>query len=437
MSKTKMVFGRSVPSLDNRPDLGAVRIHGKPMTPQMRRLLLSADLEMTVDQASELTLAFDDPGFELLASGVFDPDTVLRYQGLHLYIAVLETNEGAGLGGIRVQARPLAIKRLKNLRGKKVYKDVSPAGYIIRECREAGVGNDPVAQRTAKKKRVVRDRAEKGTTYEPGDYPSAWTTMRRLAGETGSVLYEVGGTIFFGRPTWLVEHQPVLDVNWYPEDGTEPASIPEIRRSVDSKDVEITVNLPLDRASRVFPGMGVRFNDFPVYDDTYYITRVSYPLTGEGDLVVDAATVRNPEPQTGSTSSSSSFHGEWVEDADKRGINCKYTPREMVERAYTYIGQHLYNGLCQKFVDVLAKGGDGGGASNGADEWSFMPSGTQHGTDYDAPAGAVLCWSNPHTAIAVGNGKMITTGDGGIRKMGITEYMSMATWLGWKYPNLK
>ena len=311
---------------------------------------------------------------------------------------------------------------------------MSPAGYIIRECREAGVGNDPVAQRTAKKKRVVRDRAEKGTTYEPGDYPSAWTTMRRLAGETGSVLYEVGGTIFFGRPTWLVEHQPVLDIDWYPENGKEPTSIPEIRRSVDSKDVEITVNLPLDRASRVFPGMGVRFNDFPVYDDTYYITRVSYPLTGEGDLVVDAATVRNPEPQTGATSTS--FHGEWVEPSDKAGTNCTFTPREMVERAYTYLGKSMYSGYCQMFVNVLGKG-SGGGAANGADEWSYMPSGTQHGTDYDAPAGAVLCWSHPHTAISVGNGQMITTTGSTIQKMGITKYLGMGSWLGWKYPNLK
>ena len=274
-----MVFGRSVPSLDNRPDLGAVRIHGKPMTPEMRRLLLSADLEMNVDQASELTLAFDDPGFKLLSSGVFDPDTVLRYQGLYLYIAVLETNEGAGLGGIRVQARPLAIKRLKNLRGKKVYKDVSPAGYIIRECREAKVGNDPVVQRTAKKKRVVRDHAEKGTTYEPGDYPSAWTTMRRLANETGSVLYEVGGTIFFGRPTWLVEHQPVLDIDWYPENG-KATSIPEIR-SVDSGRGDHRQPAPGPGQPGV-PRHGVRFSDFPMRRHLLHHPGV-LPATGEGD----------------------------------------------------------------------------------------------------------------------------------------------------------
>lgn len=434
------LFDNYGPGLTNTQHLRAVTVGGKPLPDDMLDMVISADLEMGVDQVTELTFTFDDPGFKILSSGKFDLDTPVLYRGLHLSTAVLETTEGGGLGGLTVRCRPLAVRKLKKLRGDRVLHQITPAAYLRSECKKAGIAKDPLAQKSAKKKKIARDVKEDGARYDPASYPSAWTTMQRLAGELGYLLYEVGGTIFFGQPTWLVRHQPTVEVMWYPENGMEPLSIPEFRHSEDSKDLEISLTLPLERAGSVFPGVGIKISGFPKYTGKYFINSVAYPLAGDGTVTVTASTIRNPEPQTGTGTSTSSVTGDWVNDADKRGDNCKYTPREMVDRAFTYIKPSyngpMYSGHCQQFVDVLAKGGDGGGAYTAREEWAYMPAGTQHGTDHDAPAGAVLCWSHPHTAISVGNGQMITTTGNRIQKMGITKYLGMSSFLGWKYPNL-
>jgi len=119
-----------------------------------------------------------------------------------------------------------------------------------------------------------------------------------------------------------VQHMGTVTVNWYPDDGTEPYSVPEFRDSIDNKDIELTLQLPLDRAEEMVPGKGIRITGFPKYAGTYLITGVNYPLAGPGTVTVNAATVRNPEPQKagdekGSRSSDSSddgpsaWHSEW------------------------------------------------------------------------------------------------------------------------------
>lgn len=420
----------------HRPGVEDVSFNGKPLPERELALITAAELDMGVDQVADLVLTFDDPGFDLLRSGRFDLETPVTYRGLELYVAVLESTEGGGLGGTTVHCRPRAVKRLKNLQGKRVLHDLTPGEYIKSECKKAKIKRDPFVQKAAKKKRIARDTPEKDTTYDGSSEPSAWTTMKRIANEKGYLLYEVGGTIVFGQPTWLVKNQPKIQVDWYRANGNEPYTIPQIRQSVDSEDVEVSLEIAIERAGDIYPGVGIQLNDFPRFAGTYFVNNVTYPLIGEGNISIQAATVRNPEPASTTTSSLAPV-GEWVEDADKRGINCKYTPRQMVERAYTYLGQPLYSGYCQKFVDILAKGGDGGGAANGSAEWAYMPAGTQHSTNWHtAPAGSVLCWSNPHTAIGVGNGKMITTTGSTIQKRAIDSYVGMSSFLGWKYPNL-
>ena len=92
----------------------------------------------------------------------------------------------------------------------------------------------------------------------------------------------------------------------------------------------------------------------------------------------------------------------------------------------------MYSGYCQMFVNVLGKGPvvRPMGPTSGA-----VPSGAaRHRLRRPSRCGA--CWAT-RTAISVGNGQMITTTGSTIQKMGITKYLGMGSWLGWKYPNLK
>lgn len=430
--------------MKNMPSVSEVKVKGKEIPQEFQRRIIAADLEMTTDQASELTFTFDDPAFQILESGLFTMKNRVTYRGLQLYVAVLETGEGGGMGGLTVRCRPWAIRQLKDLRGDEVYKQISPSSYIVAECRKAGVKDRPVVQKSKQRKRIKRDVKEEGTTYDPASYPSAWTTMQRLASEEGYLLYEIGGKIYFGQPTWLVSHQPKADVRWYPENGMEPMTIPEIRQSEDSKDLEISLTLPLSTTGDLIPGTGIKLDGFPKYSGTYFINSVAYPLAGDGDVVVDVSTIRNPEPQPRS-SGTSDVVGEWVVDADKKGVNCKYTPREIFERAHQWIGRGAeYDGYCQKWVDDMARGYGMGGAADPEEEWPFMLDKTPHGGEMDkAPAGACVFWSGAngygnghgHIAISIGDGKMITTANGPIRKANIRDW-GTANYRGWKYPNM-
>lgn len=438
-----------IKSLNNTPQLQDVFVRGKKLDNDLIDRIYSADLEMSTSEVSQLTLAIDDPGFKTLAAGTFHTNTPITYRGLHLYVAVIETGEGGGLGGLTIQCRPLAVKKLKALQGKRVMKDITPGQYVIAECKSANIAQTPLVQQLKKKNKIARDKEESGVTYDPASEPSAWTTIQRLAGEEGAIVYEVGGRIYFGKPTWLVEKLPRLEIGWYPEDGTEPVTIPQFRQSIDSKDVEITMELPIARAGRVIPGMGLNISEFPRFKGSYYITSVSYPLVGigRGNVSISAATVRDPEKvKNVSIGNMDGYTGEWVPDADKKGRNCSFTPKEMVNRAINREGNVAYSGHCQAFIDVLGKGHTGG-AGTAFETWEKRPASTPHGSEQNAPAGAVLLWDRGvgggagHIAMSIGDGKMITTTGSTshpapIKRCGIDEYVSMSHYVGWMYPDL-
>lgn len=283
-------------ALKNTPDIGDLLFRGRKLSEKAVGMLSTIDLDMGISQVTELTLTFDDPTFELLKSGIFDINTPVQYRGLELRISVLETNSGGGLGGVTIRCRPNAVHKLKKLRGTFVMQNVSPATYVIAECKKAGI-KKPVVQQSPTKNRIARDVKEKGDEYDETNYPSAWTTFQRLANEIGYVMYEIGGVIYFGKPTWLVKKQPKLEINWYPENGKEPLTIPEFRQSIDSEDIEVTMELPLERSGNVYPGIGLKLQGYPRFSGNYLITAVNYPMAGVGTISVTASTIRNPKPQ--------------------------------------------------------------------------------------------------------------------------------------------
>lgn len=282
--------------LKNTDSVGDILFRGSTVLKSVQDQLTAASVDMSTTQVTELAFELEDAGFALLSKGVFDIDTPVTYRGLKLTIAVQEVTTGGGLGGLSIKCRPDAVRSLKNLRGKRVTQGLSPSQYVQSECDLVGV-TCHVEPSTAKKN-IARDVVQKGQDYDNTNYPSAWTTFQRLATEVGYLMYEVGGIIYFGKPTWLVENNPKVAVNWYPVDGTEPYSIPTFRNSVDSKDIEFSLELPLSRAGEVFPGYGITISGFPKYEGTYLITQVSYPLAGQsGTVSISASTVRNPKAQ--------------------------------------------------------------------------------------------------------------------------------------------
>lgn len=281
--------------LENSPQLDQLLFRGKRLLSNVIDQVADVTVDMAVSQITELTFTIEDPGFKILSSNVFDINTKVTYKGLKLIIAVVETNPGGGLGGFTIRCRPEIVSKLKKRQGKLVLNNISPTAFVIREVKAAG-GNI-VAQPSSTRSRIARDVPQKGESYDTASKPSTWTTMQRLADELSYLMYEVAGTIYFGKPTWLVENTPKVNVVWYPDNGKEPYSIPEFRQSIDNEDVELSLELPIERAGDVLPGYGITLTGFPKYAGTYFINNVTYPLIGPGTVTVSASTIKDPEPQ--------------------------------------------------------------------------------------------------------------------------------------------
>jgi len=277
------------------PSAEDVLFRGRKVTRDLKEQISNMTLDMGIDQITELTIGIEDPLFETLKSGLFDLKTPVTYRGLKLIVSVVETSQGGGLGGITVRCRPAIVDKLKARTGVKVMKKVSPSTFVQSECK--AVGATSVVQKSNKRSAVARDVKKSGETYDVASTPSSWTTFRRLADELGYVLYEVEGKVYFAQPTFIVAQKPKVLVSWYSQDGKEPLNIPQFRRSLDDTDIEVSLELPLERASECIPGHGLVISGFPSFSGTYMITQVNYPLVGAGTVSVTASTVKNPEPQ--------------------------------------------------------------------------------------------------------------------------------------------
>ena len=268
---------------------------GRKMDRDLADRVLTATVSGSIDQVTEVAVTFADPDFRVLRSGMFSLKTPVTYRGMRLHVAVVET-EDVGDGQVVVRMRPRKVWALRQARGKKVMRNVSPTKFVEAECR--AVGMDVVAQSSGKRKTVTRDVPERGETYDVSTYPSSWTTFQRLADELGFICFEWAGTLYFGKPTWLVRkaHQGAVKATWQSDSGSDVFGIPVFRHSLDAEDVEFECALGLGRADDVWPGRGITFPDLPGFGGTYMVRSVEYPLAGPGTVTVTGGTATNPEP---------------------------------------------------------------------------------------------------------------------------------------------
>ena len=304
--------------LQNSAQFDEILFRGKRLLSNVIDQVSEVTIELSTSQITELSFTVEDPAFKILSTGVFDLNTKVTYKGLSLIVAVVETGPGGGIGGFTIRCRPEIVSKLKKRRGKMVMKKIRPTQFASREV--AAAGGKFVGQTSPIRSSIARDVPQKGESYDPASFPSSWTTMQRLADELGFLMYEVGGTIYFGKPTWLIDKLPKVTVEWYPENQKEPYSVPEFRQSIDNEDVEVSMELPISKAGSVYPGQGLVLSGFPKYAGTYFINTVSYPLVGPGTVSVSASTVKNPKPQKAGDEEGTGGNGKG-KGSDKWGGN--------------------------------------------------------------------------------------------------------------------
>ena len=268
--------------------------------------LVSMTVSRTMDQVSELSIVIDDPGFELIRKIGNPNNGRVETMGLNYIVDSFDLEAGGGAGGIKLNARPRTVRRLKDRRGTLIMNNASPTDFARREVEAAG--GRFVGQSSARRKRVAREVQGKNETTGKSDQDkaSSWTTIGTLASELGYVFYEDDNTFYFGKPSWIMANSRAGRIKVDMKHSTpsmRPTTLPELHVSLDDpKKIEYSFQMGVEFAVDVRPGTRVDLKNFPLYNQSYLLTSIDHPIYGSAsDLSLSLQTPVDPEIQKAST----------------------------------------------------------------------------------------------------------------------------------------
>lgn len=263
------------------------------MTPD--KALLSASLDLDVEQMTEIEFVMDDPGYVYFNSfgtkGPIGKDAT--YADLKLRVASYTLGPGStGNGGITLRLRPRGVEQSRAIRGALTRQGISPSQFVIDGARSAGM--TAITQDSPVRPSISRDVAGiDGNQQSERDDKNEWTTLQRLAAEEGFLCFERSNTLIFGSPQWLFEKQPTHVFSYGPGSPFKQNWMlerPEYTSSTtrDSAD-EIQFKVPTDSSGIILPGQNASLVGLPkFFKEKLLITNVNYPLIGPGEMSITA-----------------------------------------------------------------------------------------------------------------------------------------------------
>jgi len=162
------------------------------------------------------------------------------------------------------------------------------------------------------------------------------------------------------------------------------------------------------------PGTVLRYRGMPPYPETVtYVDRI-WAMATSPDYALQLAD--EPETATGELPTGG------VDALLPAGYRNGRTAAAAVSWALSQVGVWRDAGYCLRFVARYAfqRPWDGGSIPEAHHVWDNAPARLRHPGSYDAPRGAVLLWSSQigggagHIAIALGDGRMVTTTEGAV-----------------------
>lgn len=350
-------------------------------------------------------------------------------------------------GGIELTVEMLSGlgATLKNDRGPRDEQNVTPKQWIDRRVKAAG--GRAAVQPGAKQRQISQKRGV-----------SALKVIEDLASEMGTSWCDVDNVLYVGTPWWAFEGGPGLPV-WDMPLRADVVHAFDARTSLvdDANSATATMTIPNDLARTLRPWFRFKVSRAAGPDNgLWLVDSVQHDLADAPGTVELSRPLRSAVIKGSSSKAGvgDSIDGDytipedgWVPGADKVWRLCNKTPRAIVAQALrdAAAGKFWGTSKCLNYVSHVctgsppsygAAGGHGGAYARYV--WDNKPPGTPHGSDRNAPAGSLVVWrhnSVGHIAIAVGNGKMVTTSNGPVRLMGIGDYMGWGGYAGWMAPN--
>lgn len=287
-----------------------IKVMGSPLNDEVRRAITACTIDGDYQSVMQLSITISDPRWALLSQGVFKLNMRVEIDDLIFDISNITTGDSSEVETVEVKCRPQIVRKLKARRGAKVMKNASPSEFVISECK--AVGAKYVVQSSASRSQVARDVPKQGEKPEVQSPPSSYTTFQRFANELGYYFFEVAGTVYFGKPSWLMTHVSTKSVsaNYITngDKGIPMVTTPRASRSLDDPATTVDLGLIVTDLLTARPGRRLELSGVPTFNGSYLISRFSADLLDDTCICdVTGTTPLNPEPQpptTGKTAAS-------------------------------------------------------------------------------------------------------------------------------------
>jgi hypothetical protein len=297
-----------LPDLTPAGRLAAITVRGHAPAP-LSSATTTGTVTLSTSEVSSIDLTIADPDLDVLRSGVFAKGSPVRYAGLSQFVVTtLEVSADAGAPQLAVTCLSAGAQQARAQYGQLVRHSLSPSSYVA--VGATAVGLKAVCEPSADRSSITRTGPSKDSPGDKGE--SEYDVWQRLAGEVGYICFEANGTVYFGRPSWLIDHVAHVDVRW-PSDG-RLLGIPRCRATTtdDTQPATISIACAESLAYLLVPGACAALAGVPTFDAPYLVTQCQIPLDDTTACSVDAASPVDPTPQppakdsTGSASGSSS-----------------------------------------------------------------------------------------------------------------------------------
>lgn len=276
--------------------LGALEVAYARLLPAFVEAVQKAAVDLSIDATSQLSLTVLDPTLELLGADVLGKRTAVRLAGLTFEVTVRELISVGKVPALKVVCRVAGVQALKRARTPHVWSELSPTRWAALEAAAAGLRF--VGEPSAVRRQIVREPTDGAPVA-----PSSWELLGELATQLGFLMFESEGTLYFGRPSWLLAQFPITPIVWRGrgEVGTTDALLacPQLRDSDDDSRRGFSGSLSVAPAlgELLLPARGIDLSGVGPFSGRYLCAGLQMDLDGISPASVPIQTPVDPTPQ--------------------------------------------------------------------------------------------------------------------------------------------
>lgn len=283
-----------------------IAILGQPLSEILGEFTVSGEVDMALEETSEIVVRFTDPDLELCNSAWLKIDVPVTWPHetgdwdleINRFEVVPDAN---GIPELVVYLWPRGVTELKRapaLTRNKVRTDQ----WIAQSLKGAA---SALTLRHAGVSTYVRDSLGPNNDEDADIWEgeTVWEVIQRLKNEEATIAFtDLDGELWYGRPEHIMRARPNADVGWRNGHGKpwlDATELPTVHYSEDFKSRrvdtnEVTVKVPRWRGESFRPGMGVMVRGLGRFDLRRIVTRVHWALDGGvGDVEVSTAVIMN------------------------------------------------------------------------------------------------------------------------------------------------